>query len=270
MVMSTITPQNARASWLFNVVNVTNGFKKRFLLSLNPGTNTLRERTGSLWFEMIEENRENINLPFDVEACRTLNPDFVGTNVAAKLIIGFANEMLREDGYHGLDESDWQILESSSAKKFSFHLLLNSPRAPLFQGLKYGAGAFAKRLLGRWKERKDTDPEWAKLSVKKEKIEEVQGKKVTSIITECAIDVSIYSRNRQYRCAYCNKLGAKERILKPLEPIPEDDWTAKTEVFLKNLVCADKGWNWGTSRIVIEDPPHTDSITGQKAALSLL
>lgn len=216
--------------------------------------------TSANWFEGIYFDQFNysygsvippntpVNLVFDIDADLKENPTFGTTIEIAPIIIRKANELLMAGAKHGeidiepVDGNDWHVLDSSNKDKTSFHLILASPRAPLFASHNVGAKWFAENLVRKWELNQSKDEEWKRLSVNK------NGKNI------CCIDLSIYTKNRNFRCAWNTKCkpDTEPRPLKPLLSV--DDVAMKEQVFLQNLVSC--GPLVSLPRTVIPDPPE--------------
>lgn len=176
------------------------------------------------YYELIREGTP-CRLYFDLEYSKEANPhisivesEVLMTEFIAELCIQFRT-------IYGIAITRSCIidLDSSTAKKFSRHLIVHLPNETLFADTR-SAGAFVKQFVGRLADELATRvlierrPILAKclfvnsLDAKQrqksgEEIEVAEQRNTTSCKTTCFVDLGVYTRNRLFRLMGSSKFG---------------------------------------------------------------
>ena len=187
------------------------------------------------YYEVICEKR-NSKLYCDVEYKRTFNQGKDGYQCVKKLI-QLINEKANQDFSLSVTEEDCLVLEATDEKKFSIHLIFF---LIVFQSNK-DCKVFMQNLM-------------ESLQTQDQALFDVQDGSGAS--TSC-IDMSVYSKNRQFRLFESTKFGQKRPlIVSPIDTAtfalnPElTDEEKRKEGFLKSLIT-----NCGEIKINTVDSP---------------
>ena len=173
------------------------------------------------YYELIREGTP-CRLYFDIEYCKETNPDIAlqtDEDIIEDLIEELSIELTMKYGLH-IARKDVVDLESSTAKKFSRHLIVHLPNNALFVDTSH-TGSFVKAFVGRLADElsigklQETRPILARyLFVKSKPAKNSKEKQLTT----CIIDLGVYTRNRLFRILGSSKFGKPASAALHLSP----------------------------------------------------
>eukprot|EP00887_Chlorella_sp_A99_P007573 scaffold28.g7573.t1 len=172
------------------------------------------------FYEIIREGWP-CHLYFDLEYAVGANPGADG-GAAVDALLALLGEELQER--FGLElQPDWVLeLDSSTATKFSRHLIIRIPGAAFATNAH--AGALVAALCLRARQRRGDDSRCAAL---------FEGSPSAEALF---VDVGVYSRNRAFRLLLSSKAG-KDAVLRCTGRLGGAAGLSPQEVFMRSLVC---------------------------------
>ncbi|XP_012090174.1 DNA-directed primase/polymerase protein isoform X2 [Jatropha curcas] len=174
-------------------------------------------------YEVIQEGVP-CHLYFDLEFDKRENAEKNGDEMVDLLISVILEAFLEKYSIQGNHE--WIVeLDSSTAEKFSRHLIIRIPKA----GFKDNshAGAFVSEICSRILSARERDGRFEKLFIRKDSSAEST--------MQIFIDTAVYSRNRVFRVALSSKAG-KSAILLPTGRFKCKDM-CEEDMFMASLIC---------------------------------
>ncbi|KAG0605264.1 hypothetical protein M758_9G044200 [Ceratodon purpureus] len=175
-------------------------------------------------YEIIRQGRP-CHLYFDLEFNTLANAEANGEAMVDTLLTITSRTLLDIFSLHY--DPSWTVeLDSSTAEKFSRHLVIHIPGAA-FKDNSH-AGAFVGEICKRCNDLRDTDDEVGKLFV-------LQGESRAAHEAKLFVDVAVYTRNRAFRLPYSSKAG-KTSLLLPTSRFGSSKLSER-EVFTNSLIC---------------------------------
>ncbi|CAM8906009.1 unnamed protein product [Rhodiola kirilowii] len=155
------------------------------------------------YYEVIQEGLP-CHLYFDLEFNNKENHDKNGDEMVDILIKEVLDALLDKYSIQGCD--DWIVeLDSSTADKFSRHLIVRVPGAAFKDNIH--AGAFVAEICSRINNAKDSEDSLQKLFICKDSTS-------SGTVRQLFVDSAVYSRNRCFRLPLSSKAG-KDSVLLP-------------------------------------------------------
>ncbi|KAG8652962.1 DNA-directed primase/polymerase protein isoform X7 [Manihot esculenta] len=174
-------------------------------------------------YEVIQEGLP-CHLYFDLEFSKKENVERHGDEMV-DLLISVVLEALFEK-YTIQGNLEWIVeLDSSTAEKFSRHLIIRIPKAA-FKDNSH-AGAFVSEICSRISSERERDEGYGKLFVRKDLTSESP--------SQLFVDTAVYSRNRVFRLALSSKAG-KNAVLLPTRRFKCKDM-CEEDMFMASLIC---------------------------------
>lgn len=175
-------------------------------------------------YEIIRQGRP-CHLYFDLEFNLPDNVDANGEAMVDTLLLVTSQTLL--DVFGICYDPSWTLeLDSSTAEKFSRHLIIHIPGAA-FKDNSH-AGAFVGEICKRSNELRESDDEICKMFV-------LQGDSRAAHQAHIFVDVAVYSRNRAFRLPFSSKAG-KISFLLPTSRFSASKLSER-EVFMNSLIC---------------------------------
>ena len=182
-------------------------------------------------YELMREDTQ-CHLYFDLEFSREANPDVDGESLVDHLLELIVEEF---DTTPEIDSSKFNPkehvieLDSTSATKFSRHLIIKLPDDQVFENNSHCAH-FVRKLMSRVESRRGEDARCDALFLKKN-LDDVER-------TETFIDLGVYTRNRVFRVYLSSKYSEKKD--KPALRTTGRFWKSddEEETFKKSLASA--------------------------------
>ncbi|EEF49044.1 conserved hypothetical protein [Ricinus communis] len=174
-------------------------------------------------YEVIQEDFP-CHLYFDLEFNKRENAENNGDEMVDLLISLILEALLEKYSIEG--NCEWIVeLDSSTAEKFSRHLILRIPKTA-FKDNSH-AGAFVSEICSRILSSREKDGRYKKLFVRKGSSSESA--------SQPFIDTAVYSRNRVFRLALSSKAG-KNSVLLPTGRFKCKDM-CEEDMFMASLIC---------------------------------
>lgn len=165
------------------------------------------------------------HLYFDLEFDILANAEANGEVMVDTLVSLTSRTLLDVFGFHY--DPSWTLeLDSSTAEKFSRHLVIHIPGAA-FKDNSH-AGAFVGEICKRSNDLRESNDEIGRMFV-------LQGESGATHQTQSFIDVAVYTRNRAFRLPFSSKAG-KTALLLPTNRFRSSKLSER-EVFMDSLIC---------------------------------
>ncbi|CAM8903414.1 unnamed protein product [Rhodiola kirilowii] len=175
-------------------------------------------------YEVIQEGLP-CHLYFDLEFNNKDNHDKNGDEMVDILIKEVLDALRDKYSIHGCD--DWIVeLDSSTADKFSRHLIVRVPGAAFKDNIH--AGAFVAEICSRINNAKDSEDSLQKLFICKDSTS-------SGTVRQLFVDSAVYSRNRCFRLPLSSKAG-KDSVLLPTVRFKCKDM-CEEDMFMASLIC---------------------------------
>ncbi|CAM8908337.1 unnamed protein product [Rhodiola kirilowii] len=175
-------------------------------------------------YEVIQEGLP-CHLYFDLEFNNKENHDKNGDEMVDILIKEVLDALRDKYSIHGCD--DWIVeLDSSTADKFSRHLIVRVPGAAFKDNIH--AGAFVAEICSRINNAKDSEDSLQKLFICKDSTS-------SGTVRQLFVDSAVYSRNRCFRLPLSSKAG-KDSVLLPTGRFKCKDM-CEEDMFMASLIC---------------------------------
>ncbi|KAJ6960816.1 uncharacterized protein [Populus alba] len=176
-------------------------------------------------YEVIQEGLP-CHLYFDLEFSRRDNAERNGDEMV-DLLISVTLEALFEK-YSIQGNQDWIVeLDSSTAEKFSRHLIIRIPKTAFKDNTH--AGAFVSEICSRILSTRGRDERFENMFIRKDSSS-------AEPPSQLFIDAAVYSRNRCFRLALSSKAG-KNSVLLPTERFKCKDM-CEEDMFMSSLICS--------------------------------
>ncbi|XP_011046040.1 PREDICTED: DNA-directed primase/polymerase protein [Populus euphratica] len=176
-------------------------------------------------YEVIQEGLP-CHLYFDLEFSRRDNAERNGDEMV-DLLISVTLEALFEK-YSIQGNQDWIVeLDSSTAEKFSRHLIIRIPKTAFKDNTH--AGAFVSEICSRILSARGRDERFENLFIRKDSSS-------AGSPSQLFIDAAVYSRNRCFRLALSSKAG-KNSVLLPTGRFKCKDM-CEEDMFMSSLICS--------------------------------
>ncbi|KAF2315560.1 hypothetical protein GH714_040068 [Hevea brasiliensis] len=174
-------------------------------------------------YEVIQEGLP-CHLYFDLEFSKRENAERHGDEMVDLLTSVILEALLEKYSIQG--NLEWIVeLDSSTAEKFSRHLIIRIPKAA-FKDNSH-AGAFVSEICSRISSARERDEGYEKLFVRKDSTSESP--------SQLFVDTAVYSRNRVFRLALSSKAG-KSAVLLPTGRFKCKDM-CEEDMFMASLIC---------------------------------
>ncbi|XP_057988737.1 uncharacterized protein LOC110637438 isoform X2 [Hevea brasiliensis] len=174
-------------------------------------------------YEVIQEGLP-CHLYFDLEFSKRENAERHGDEMVDLLTSVILEALLEKYSIQG--NLEWIVeLDSSTAEKFSRHLIIRIPKAA-FKDNSH-AGAFVSEICSRISSARERDDGYEKLFVRKDSTSESP--------SQLFVDTAVYSRNRVFRLALSSKAG-KSAVLLPTGRFKCKDM-CEEDMFMASLIC---------------------------------
>ncbi|KAJ6370707.1 hypothetical protein OIU77_001253 [Salix suchowensis] len=163
---------------------------------------------------------------FDLEFSRRHNAERNGDEMVDLLISVILEALFEKYSIQG--NRDWVVeLDSSTAEKFSRHLIIRIPKTAFEDNTH--AGAFVSEICSRIHSARGKDERFENMFVRKDS---------SSAEPPCQlfIDAAVYSRNRCFRLALSSKAG-KNSVLLPTERFKCKDM-CEEDMSMSSLICS--------------------------------
>ncbi|KAG5227418.1 hypothetical protein OIU77_001255 [Salix suchowensis] len=166
------------------------------------------------------------HLYFDLEFSRRHNAERNGDEMVDLLISVILEALFEKYSIQG--NQDWIVeLESSTAEKFSRHLIIRIPNTAFKDNTH--AGAFVSEICSRIHSARGKDERFENMFVRKDSSS-------AEPPSQLLIDAAVYSRNRCFRLALSSKAG-KNSVLLPTERFKCKDM-CEEDMFMSSLICS--------------------------------
>ncbi|KAJ6684082.1 hypothetical protein OIU85_007740 [Salix viminalis] len=176
-------------------------------------------------YEVIQEGLP-CHLYFDLEFSRRHNAERNGDEMVDLLISVILEALFEKYSIQG--NQDWIVeLESSTAEKFSRHLIIRIPKTAFKDNTH--AGAFVSEICSRIHSARGKDERFENMFVRKDSSS-------AEPPSQLFIDAAVYSRNRCFRLALSSKAG-KNSVLLPTERFKCKDM-CEEDMFMSSLICS--------------------------------
>ncbi|KAB5516862.1 hypothetical protein DKX38_027510 [Salix brachista] len=176
-------------------------------------------------YEVIQEGLP-CHLYFDLEFSRGDNAERNGDEMVDLLISVILEALFEKYSIQG--NQDWIVeLDSSTAEKFSRHLIIRIPKTAFKDNTH--AGAFVSEICSRIHSARGRDERFENMFVRKDSSS-------AEPPSQLFIDAAVYSRNRCFRLALSSKAG-KNSVLLPTERFKCKDM-CEEDMFMSSLICS--------------------------------